>query len=583
MDAGLGQPVELADDGVDTVLLYGEDELLVVAVPRTDVAGFVGFAAKGPLHVPVRIVSFAQFQAIFGGHIREGYLAYAVEGFFANWGRVCWIVRVDDAAAARTASLVLGDGSTPLLQLTATSPGRWGDQLLVRAVGGTPARPSLSIKAPDGTEQFLRDPVGDLDAARAARGHRAADREITEIDLELLVHVGEPEAGTAGTVLPFDRHVALSGGRDGIETVRPGHFSGDGSPPERTWGIAALAAIDEVALIAAPDLMPKPPVPPPRRPPPPPCGRLDADLPAGWMPPAPLAPPAFGDGEIENLQKALLTHCVRCGDRVAILDVPPEARLPEQAADWRRRFQDADGARPETSFAALYYPWILVNDPLELDGLMRLVPPSGHVAGVYARVDLTQGVHQAPANEVVEGARDLALAVDSQEHGDLNSENVNVIREFPGGGIRIAGGRTLYQAPLLRYVNVRRLLLMIEEAIEEQSQWIVFEPNDTILRAETDRVIRSFLELLFHRGMLAGRSATEAYSVQCDGRNNPREETDAGRLICDVGVQPPWPAEFVVIRIGRTQSSTEVIEERSAEPWLAPATVTTRLSRSASR
>jgi phage tail sheath protein FI len=270
-----------------------------------------------------------------------------------------------------------------------------------------------------------------------------------------------------------------------------------------------------------------------------------------------LQPPAFGDDEIHALQVAMLTHCLRLRDRFAILDVRRQDLQPTQAEEWRNEFTY------EESFAALYYPWIRVNDPLELEGLVRTIPPSGHIAGVFARTDLTQGVHQAPGNEVVEGVRDVVFAVNSREHGDLNSVGVNVILPWPGGGIRVFGARTLYQAPLLRYINVRRLLLWIEEAIDESTQWIVFEPNNDALRRDTDRAVRGLLESLFRRGMLDGAKIDDAFSVQCDERNNPPEEVDAGRLICEVGVQPPRPAEFVVVRIGRTQSGIEVLEERS--------------------
>ena len=150
--------------------------------------------------------------------------------------------------------------------------------------------------------------------------------------------------------------------------------------------------------------------------------------------------------------------------------------------------------------------------------------------------------------------------VDDIRHGVLNERGINVIRSFNGRGIRVAGARTLSSDIEWRYVNVRRLMTMIEEAIDESTQWTVFEPNNRDLWRDIDRVVRGFLDALWRRGMLDGATAEEAYFVRCDETTNPPEETDAGRVICLVGVQPPWPAEFVVVRIGKTQGATEIFE-----------------------
>jgi phage tail sheath protein FI len=239
-----------------------------------------------------------------------------------------------------------------------------------------------------------------------------------------------------------------------------------------------------------------------------------------------------------------------------VLDVRLTDTTPDLAAFLREAF--------DTSYAALYYPWLRVPDPLRLEGGLRTVPPSGSVAGIYARVDRRVGVHRPPANEPLEGVKALAVDTDDIAHGHLNERGVNVIRVFNGVGIRVAGARTLSSESEFRYVNVRRLLLMIEEAIDEGTQWTVFEPNGLEAWIEVDRVVRVFLDSLWRRGMLDGATPDEAYLVRCDETTNPPEARDEGRLECVVGVQPPWPAEFVVVRIGKTEGATEIREGAAA-------------------
>jgi phage tail sheath protein FI len=240
---------------------------------------------------------------------------------------------------------------------------------------------------------------------------------------------------------------------------------------------------------------------------------------------------------------------------VAVLDTRPEDRTAEQAIAWRRGFSG-----DSTKYAALYFPWLKVPDPLGLGGALVEVPPSGHVAGVYARGDLRVGVHKPPANEELEGVKDVAVAVGDVEHGELNERGVNVVREYRGRGVRVAGARTLSGDPLWRYVNVRRLLSMIEEAIDEGTQWTVFEPNNPDLWREVDRVARNFLLNIWRRGMLDGATPEDGFYVRCDATTNPPAETEAGRMTCEIGVLPPWPAEFVVVRIGKTEGATEIFE-----------------------
>ncbi len=200
-----------------------------------------------------------------------------------------------------------------------------------------------------------------------------------------------------------------------------------------------------------------------------------------------------------------------------------------------------------------------------LPGSVRIIPPSGHIAGLYARTDTQFGVHKPPANEALEAVKDLVDAVDEIDHGRLNENEINVIRTYPGRGIRVAGARTLSKDPEWRYVNVRRLMIMIEEGIDEQTQWTLFEPNNQALWHDLERTVRSFLTGLWEREMLDGATVEDAFFVRCDETTNTPEEIRQGRLICLVGVQPPWPAEFVVVRIGKTEGGTEILETKGVE------------------
>ncbi len=509
---------------------------------RTDIAGFIGISSRGPLHVPVRIESRTQFSSVFGGPLAQAYLAYAVQGFFDNGGVTCWVVRVADPLAARSASLSIVDpfGRT-LLTVTAGSPGSWGNAILARWLTRGAQIVSLTLHYPDGTEELIRNPL--VSASDLSPATINAPLVILSLDDS---NNTQPLASGMGW---------LSGGADGLKSLNATHFTGEDAPIGKRWGLAALELIDEVAMVAIPDAMPKLRIfPKTQQPRPPDCSRLDLEP----LPPAPPQedpefPPSIAP---EVLQEALVRHCEKLRYRMAILD-PLENLLPEAVIQAVQPFQT-------TNFAALYYPWIQVDDPLQLTGLVRAIPPSGAVAGVYARSDRQYGVHKPPANEVLQGAVDVQFPVEEILHGELNDAGVNVVRSFAGRGIRVYGARTTSTDIIWRYVNVRRLISMIEKAIDKGSQWTVFEPNSETLRGEIDRTVRGFLELLFRRGMLDGADASQAYSVKCDTATTPPEEQDLGRVICQVGVQPPYPAEFVVVVIGKTQSTMEILKEGGA-------------------
>lgn len=266
---------------------------------------------------------------------------------------------------------------------------------------------------------------------------------------------------------------------------------------------------------------------------------------------------------------ALLSHAEKMKDRVAILDAPEEVKnidlLTKVAAAPGRR-ADAEGApaaglRPRNSdngYGALYFPWIRVRDPFS-EGDLTDVPPSGHLAGIFARNDSLRGVHKAPANEIIRGALNVNRRITDEEQGILNENGVNCIRFFANEGIRVWGARTLAAGSSpWRYLNVRRLFNMIEKSIARSTRWIVFEPNDRPLWKSIRRDVSAFLTMLWRQGALMGRTPEEAFFVQCNEETNPPEVIDAGQVVTVIGVAPVKPAEFVIFRIGQGVRGTEV-------------------------
>jgi len=263
------------------------------------------------------------------------------------------------------------------------------------------------------------------------------------------------------------------------------------------------------------------------------------------------------DGSVDeelylSVQKQLIDWCEASHTRMAIVDTPPGLNAT-RALEWRQRL-----AR-DSAFATLYYPNVVVNNPLARPGATNgerfiTIPPVGHVAGVWARTDGTRGVWKAPANEAVRGVARLEFEVTSGEQDLLNPEGVNCIRSFGSYGTKIWGARTLAKTdPSWRYINVRRLFNFIEESIRRGTQWAVFEPNDVDLWQRVKRNITSFLRGLWMQGALVGATPEQAFYVICDGSNNPASSVDEGRLIVEIGIAPVKPAEFVIFRISQWQ------------------------------
>src|SRR4051794_930440 len=377
----------------------------------TSVAAFVGLAPGGPVNTPVQIANWTQFVRTFSNPVKPedgpfmpgAYLAHSVYGYFQNGGGICWVVRVgaDGGNGRVTAQAALpaanADGIETFRAIAAdgvdgevavevieepgasAAPGDGGE-----AKEGTPPKP-----AEQPTYKIVIEGNGareEIEGLTLKRGRQHLMTRVNQISKLIRIEdTGEslPEAQRA----PAPGRYVLQPAGGAVEDAKPGDFEGDVA---RRRGLGGLAAVDEITMICAPDLM---------------MLVRDGD-----------------DSLLRDQQNKLIAHCERAGDRMAILDAPP-GKLPREIFEWRM-----NDAGFDSKFATLYYPWLEVMDPLASPPRPILIPPSGHVAGIWARTDNTRGVHKAPANEVVLGANGLAFQITGEEQGDLNKNGINCIR-----------------------------------------------------------------------------------------------------------------------------------------------------------
>jgi hypothetical protein len=362
-------------------------------------------------------------------------------------------------------------------------------------------------------------PAGLRTGVPAFLGLAAAGRVNEPVELvrgaDFPAHFGASPAGgcLAAAVSAFFRN-----GGERCHVVRLASVEGGGAPAERAAllrGLDAARALDTVDLVCAPDLM----------------GALAAGA---------RCRPATADEHAAAvaLQGDVLEHCDRVGDRMALLDAAPGASPAEVLAQ-RELLWGTNGA--------LYYPWLLAEGAGTAGGA-ALVPPCGHVAGVYARGDARAGVHKAPANEPLEGVLDLERLLDDADQRELNPCGVNCIRAFPGRGVRVWGARTLSRDGAWRHVGVRRVFLTVGRWIERNLAAAAFEPSTPLLWARIGREVGAYLAELFRRGALQGRTPAEAFYVHCDASVNPRDVREAGVVVIEIGLAPVVPNEFVVVR-----------------------------------
>ena len=513
----------------------------------TSVAAFVGFTERAPNASPTLVTSWSQYESLFGGFIPDAYLPYAVRGFFENGGKQAYVVSVGAngngangaAPAGKQAAAVAALSTTAAAAIPARLPSL-GTALQIEAVQEGKAGEDIQVEIGPATgdgatdEQFRmvvrqgpKEETFDQLSLGRGRNQRNVETVVNRESTLIRVKLNEQTQGSAVERLPTVGLHALQPAQPQMSTAAVAKVDANdlaGSAQDRE-GVLGLEAIEEVTILCVPDLM----------------------------------SPRLGGGDtmtkIKTVQLGMLSHCEAMKDRFAILDAPRGMGVQE-IKDWR-----TSGAGYDSKYGALYYPWIKVPNMIpkaqreDPDQDLIEVPPCGHVAGLYARVDGERGVHKAPANEIVRGAIDLTYQVTRNEQDLLNPIGINCIRAFPSMGIRVWGARTLTSDPAWRYINVRRLFNYVEESIDQNTQWVVFEPNDEDLWARVKRDITAFLFRVWKSGALFGATEDEAFYVKCDRENNPPQTRDVGQLIVEIGMAPVKPAEFVIFRF--TQKALE--------------------------
>ncbi|WP_320922564.1 phage tail sheath subtilisin-like domain-containing protein [Hungatella sp.] len=551
----------------------------------TSIAGFIGVAEKGPVgSVPRMATNLSDFKRIYGTYLSEReagnyrFLAYAVEHFFINGGSRCFVTRVAPADASCAQGAVPNTGES-VLKFKASNPGAWGNGLNIVISPSSKARTQVIdvLEAAEGKRYSVKNSAGffDGDIVAFSDGNTTVynrvveskdnvisfehefevdvtdknllpDKIISTCEFGLEVRSGDSveiyenlsfnsnipqfvEAQVSKSDLicveyvgkgkeelrpPFEClassaqdtvTVKLSGGTNGnILNMEASDFIGNDNGAGNRTGIQAFLDNDMVSVIAVP-------------------GVTD-----------------------QKVQRSLTAQCER-KNRFAVLDIPREAKAVQDIIRHRENL--------DTSYAAFYHPWVMVFDPLDKKNIA--IPPSGSVMGIYARSDNSRGVHKAPANEVVRACVGLDVQFDKGEQDILNPKGVNLIRRFPGQGIRVWGARTAGSDGTWKYINVRRLFIFLEESIKKNTDWVVFEENNEELWRRVQRIIEVFLREVWRSGGLAGSSPEEAFYVNIGRDTMTQEEIDNGQLICIIGVAPVKPAEFIIFRITQNTASAQ--------------------------
>ena len=488
----------------------------------TSTAAFIGLAPGGPVNRPLRVTNWSQFARTFSdpaapdnGPFMEGaYLAHSVYGFFQNGGQMCWIVRVGAAENGHRKAIAAlpsaADSNAETLRAVARP----------EIEGPVKVEVSAEPAGADGGDQTYKIVVtagGETETFENLSLKKGRTNIATKVNAtSKLIQIEEtgsalPEAQRAPAPGTYTLAVAPA---ETTTELTSGDFEGDAAKRE---GAGGLVSIDEVSIVCAPDMV-----------------HLVSN----------------GDDRLmRDAQDKIIAHCETLGDRVAILD-PPPGLIPQEIEEWRK-----NSAGYDSKMATMYWPWIETTDPVTRKPIT--IPPSGHMAGVWARTDSERGVHKAPANEVVRGCTGLAFEISSAEQGSLNRSGINCIRSFSGRGIRIWGARTLSSDPEWRYLNVRRLFNYISQSLLEGTQWSVFEPNDEKLWLRLRASVENFLTNTWRSGALFGASPAQAFYVKCDAETNPPEQIEIGQVVCEVGVAPVKPAEFVIFRLSQFVPGSE--------------------------
>ena len=560
----------------------------------TSTAGFVGLAERGPVvGQPQLVTSFADYRRMFGGYLSEAacgtarFLPYAVEQFFLNGGSRAYIMRAVPADA-KAGSVVTG-----VLKVTAANPGAWAENMRVTVSASSKAKTQvlavngadLTLKNADGFQ--IGDVVELFDGAKTAYAtvKSVLDKVIT-LDAPCTINVADTKVGTAKYIRTCEITLAVR-----LDDMVEVYENLSLKPEALNYAPVKTAKSDLIRVEVLPAAA-KAPAPAPAKDekapaPAPTASIVPYELCGGTGSEMVLTLTGGSDGSVQKLtadtylgkddgpgkrtalqafqenssvsimaipgvtmpevQSALIAFCENKKSCFAILDIPMELTKTNDVANFRDMY--------DSTYAAMYHPWLQMYDA----GAKRpaYFPPSGAMAGIYARSDNERGVHKAPANEVVRGCTGLSCSYNNGEQDILNPVGVNLIRAFTGRGIRVWGARTISSNGLWKYVNVRRLFIYVEESIKASTNWVVFEPNSETLWSRVTRTIETFLATCWRDGALAGSSPDQAFFVECGPTTMTQDDIDNGRLICQIGIAPVKPAEFVIFRITQKTATGE--------------------------
>lgn len=485
----------------------------------TSIAAFLGQTERGPI-TPRLVTSYREYERWFG-NIFDGdkFVPYVIRGFFENGGKQACVARLVSSGAT-SGEVTAGD-----FTIRASSPGKWSRGLFVRVSDSTTTDANkkpigfrlqlaywsnttpydVFIPNAKGVPPDLREDFDDLVTDEKSpdfygkrfpctdSGKSTLSPDVEGSALAILVR----KSGATEDAKPANGAYTFTGGDD-LGQLTDDDYIGlptAGRPEPQGLEALKLDAYREISLVYAPAV-------------------------------------------VESTAKLIVDHCEKQRFRFTVLD----SKKGQQICDLNPRSTITD-----SNYAAFYYPWIFVSDPST--GTRKLIPPGGHVLGVYARTDNDRGVFKAPANEILRGVLDLETDVNDGNQHMLTTLGVNVTRSFPDRGIYIWGARTLASDSLWKYVSVRRLFIFLERSIYEGTQWVVFEPNDDRLWARVIDTIRVFTRTQWRLGALTGRTEQEAFYITCDRTTMTQDDILNGRLICEIGIAPIRPAEFVVFRI----------------------------------
>ncbi len=499
----------------------------VLSAAATAIAAFVGFTERAPTDDPADpdglkprlVTSWTQYEALYGGFADGCVLPLSVYGYFQNGGSIAYVVRIpNNSPSGEPARIALPAADRVLgnpLQIESIEP----DADLIVAVNTA----DIGDSEDEGPAPF---DLSVVEGGREVESFSGLTLGPGDTNVEKVVNATSTRVKVK---IDLNKGVNLS---SMVEVLKPGTFTLEKAPPvpmpvtgrrfagseSARTGIGGLTLAEEVTMVVVPDLITAATKP---------DGSVDLGM---W----------------KTVQTSLIAHCELQGNRMAILDAPP-SMTAQQIKEWR-----TDVAMYDSAFAALYYPWIKIENPAGTNGNREVfVPPSGHIAGVWARTDESRGVWKAPANDTIRGCLDIERPITKNEQSLLNPIGINCIRPFGARGIRIWGARTLASDSDWRYINVRRLFNMVESTILDGTQWAVFEPNDMKLWEGVSRTITGFLTGLWQSGALFGASPDQAFYVKCDAETNPPQSIDEGKLVCEIGIAPVKPAEFVIFRVSQ--------------------------------